>query len=156
MAIELSSVVERDAKFWRMLGDRCVNLMKRVTDRGVDYAGESFPPYSASYAEAKAAKAMKRQASRRVNPPDLRLSGDMMRDLKTQSADATGAVIGWAAFGDRATWNADMGRAIIDFGNIENPHPQLAAAVLEAISIDTNEKLEKWAKEPININIGRS
>jgi hypothetical protein len=31
----------------------------------------------------------------------------------------------------------------------------LTAAVLEAIAIDTDEKLEKWAREPIDITIGK-
>jgi hypothetical protein len=167
MPVELSSAVKRDAKFWRLLGDKCVNLLKRITDKGVDFEGNAFPDYSQAYAESKArsrpkknpgtkaAGAGKGQASRRTNPPDLRFSGGMMRDLKTSGADANGSDIGWATFGDRVSWNADMGRAIIDLANDADPHPQLTAAVLEAIAIDTDEKLEKWAREPIDITIGK-
>lgn len=169
MALELANVVNRTPEFWKKLGDKCVMLLKAITDKGVDYKGEAFPPYCQEYADQKSKKLPRqknktlkeagagfRQASTRISPPDLRFSGEMMRDLKTLGADENGSHIGWATFGDRASWNADMGRAIIDFANDAEPHPQLTAAVLEAIAIDTDEKLEKWAREPIDINIGKS
>lgn len=153
MALELADVVNRTEAFWGTLGAKCINLMKRITDAGRDFEGNPFPPYSSAYSAAKAKGGMKRQASQRVSPPDLRLSGDMMMDLKRLEVSKDGVVLGWATYGDRAQWSAEMGRAVINFNNDSNPHPAVAQALHDALAIDTEEKLKKWASKPIVYNL---
>lgn len=151
MALELADVVARSEAFWRSLGSKCINLVKRVTDSGRDFSGAPFPGYSEKYAERKAEGKVKRQASQRVSPPDLRLTGDMMQDLRRLSVSKEGVVIGWATFGDRLEWNAQMGRAVIDFdGN--DPLPYVTQAVHDALAIDTEKKLKAWARKPLAVN----
>ena len=152
MAIKLSDVNNRTTLFWRTLGNKFVRLMKDMTAASRDFDGQAFPAYSQAYQEAKTGRKFKRQAST-SGRPDLRLTGDMMRDLKVVAADKTHALVGWTAWGDKAQWNADMGRAMIDFDSINNPHPRMADAAEQACAIDTEEKLNKWAAEPLEINI---
>jgi len=169
VAIKLSDVNNRTTLFWRTLGNKFVRLMKDMTAAGLDYEGRKFPPYSdkqgpawlaaqgwdnRSYKERKAdGVAAPRQSSRQTDPPNLMLTGDMLRDLKVVATNKTHALVGWTAWGDRAKWNADMGRAMIDFDSINNPHPRMADVVEQACAIDTEEKLNKWAAEPLEINI---
>lgn len=167
--MNLSDVVDRTPAFWRKFGLRAVQLVRRLAARGLDFQGQPFPEYSAKYAERKAAGrnkkgksgaskevgAGKRQASRQVNPPDLRFTGDMLLDLQMLAVDEKGFVIGWGIYGDRAQWNADRGRALFDFGSDTDPHPKIMEAMHDALSIDTDEKLKKWANKPIQIKVGK-
>jgi len=168
VALQLQDVLDRTPRFWRALGNKCVGLLKAYAAKGLDFEGRAFPGYSAKYAETKAAGrpkksggsakqagAGKRQASRQTNPPDLKFSGDMLRDLKVQEADTQGVVFGWSVLGDRLQWNADRGRSLIDMDSTTEVHPQVTEALHDALALDTEEKLEKWAKEPIVINIKR-
>jgi hypothetical protein len=150
--LKLSDVLQRTPQFWRTLGNKCVRLLKDTTAAGRDFDGQGFPAYSEGYAEAKRARKFKRQASTSTKP-DLRLSGDMMRDLKLLSASKVDAVLGWPTFGDRLFWNAEAGRAVIDFDSPDDPHPRLSEAAEEALDMDTEERLNRWASEPIDITL---
>lgn len=61
-----------------------VSLIQRRTARGVDLDGRAFAPYSEGYARAKAL------SGRRSTPPDLTLTGQMLRNLKVKSRTNTG------------------------------------------------------------------
>lgn len=154
MALRLSDVLTRTPAFWRTLGNKCVRLLKDITASSRDFDGQAFPAYSQAYQEAKTGRKFKRQAST-SGRPDLRLSGDMMRDLKVLQTDAKGTTLGWPTLGDRLFWNAEGGRAVIDFDSPDDPHPSLTAAALDALDMDTEERINKWASEPIDINIKR-
>ncbi len=148
--LKLSDVLQRTPQFWRTLGNKCVRLLKDTTAAGRDFDGQSFPGYSEAYEEAKRARKFKRQASTSTKP-DLRLSGDMMRDLKVLSSSKVDAVIGWPTFGDRLFYNAEAGRAVIDFDSPDDPHPRIMAEAEASLDMDTEEKLNKWLAEPLEI-----
>jgi hypothetical protein len=64
-----------------------VSLIQRRTAQGVDMHGRPFVSYSRRYG------ALKAESGRNVDPPDLTLTGQMLRNLKvktaTSSTDAT-------------------------------------------------------------------
>lgn len=97
--------------WWKALGEAVVLEVKVQTEKGNGAAGK-FKPYSASYADRKAAGKFKRQSSTQTGPPNLELTGDMMRDLKTTDIAADGVSVGWPAFGERVRFNAEMGRPL--------------------------------------------
>lgn len=61
-----------------------VSLIQRRTAKGVDLDGRPFAPYSTDYARAKSL------AGRNVAPPDLTLTGQMLRNLKVKSRTNSG------------------------------------------------------------------
>lgn len=164
--MELKDIVERTPAFWGTLANKCVGLLKRYANAGTAFDGTKFPDYSPEYAKRKsggrktdggsgAAKkvgAGTRQSSRQINPPNLQFSGDMMRDCKRIAFDGSSATIGWPTFGDRLEWNATMGRSLVDLEG-DTPHPQIQDEVFRALELDTEEKIKKWEKEKIVINI---
>jgi len=114
---ELKDLAKLGREFWRKLGNTMVGKVKKRTEQGKGVDGD-FKAYSKEYAKAKAAGKtisgddQKRQSSFQTDPPNLELTGDMMRALVLLESDANSATIGWPAFGDRMMENAEMGRAI--------------------------------------------
>lgn len=66
-----------------------IKIIKIRTARGRDIHGRVFPRYSERYGRDKKA------SGRRVNPPDLTLTGQMLGALKELRAEPRRAVIGW-------------------------------------------------------------
>lgn len=62
-----------------------VSTIQRRTARGIDANGSPFRPYTPAYAEKK------RESGRSASPPDLTLTGQMVRSLKVKSATNSGA-----------------------------------------------------------------
>lgn len=152
--MKLADVVNRTPAFWRVVGNKAVRALKDQTAKGRDFDGAAFPAYKDEYRKAKMAGKFKRQASKSGNP-NLRLTGDMMRDLKVLGIGQRYVEIGWPAFGDRMTWNAEGGRAIIDVDSPNDPHPALQEAVYEALHMETDAAAEKFCREPLIINLKR-
>ena len=99
------------AKFWEKVAHKVVKMIKMETMQGKGADG-NFPKYKNSYAKQKAKGTGRRQGNKQVNPPNLRYSGDMMRDLKKLHHDKYGMKVGWASFGKRVEFNADRKRPI--------------------------------------------
>ena len=76
---------------WAELGGKLVTRIVEDADKGIsqDGDGDKFPPYrSKKYKELKKAGKLVKGVgiSRQVNPPDLRLTGEMLNSLKVQKA----------------------------------------------------------------------
>ena len=113
MAKPLKSVPTFTTSFWKTLGDEVAERIRiHTTVGGKDVDNKGFKKYSTKYADAKAAGKFKRQSSK-SRKPNLTLTGDMMRNLQTRSANKEGAIIGWSGTNaQKVQWNADMGREI--------------------------------------------
>ena len=100
-----------------MIGDEVSDRIQVHTKSGSDVKDKKFKKYSPKYEDAKAAGKFKRQSSR-SKKPDLTLTGDMLRNLQTRSANKEGAIIGWSGTNaQKVQWNADMGREITTTAN---------------------------------------
>lgn len=100
-------------------------IRKRVEDRGKDFQGRQFKPYSRKYRELKARDFRKLDGGRykgyeelatvtSTSPPNLRLTGRMLRDLRRRSATKDKYSIGWRGEpAEKVKWNKEMGRDII-------------------------------------------
>lgn len=100
-----------------MIGDEVSDRIQVHTKSGSDVKDKKFKKYSPKYEDAKAAGKFRRQSSR-SKKPDLTLTGDMLRNLQTRSANKEGAIIGWSGTNaQKVQWNADMGREITTTAN---------------------------------------
>jgi len=99
------------AKFWEKVAHKVVKMIKMETMQGKGADGK-FPKYKNSYAKQKAKGTGRRQGNKQVSPPNLRYSGDMMRDLKKLQHNKYGMKVGWASFGKRVEFNAERKRPI--------------------------------------------
>lgn len=97
--------------WWKSTGEAVILNTKEQGEKGIGANGK-FKPYSASYAERKAAGKFRRQSSQQVSPPNLELTGDLWRDLKTISFEANSVTIGFPTQGARAQFQDEQGRAI--------------------------------------------
>ena len=117
MAKPLKSVPTFTTAFWKMIGDEVSDRIQVHTKSGSDVKDKKFKKYSPKYEDAKAAGKFRRQSSR-SKKPDLTLTGDMLRNLQTRSANKEGAIIGWSGTNaQKVQWNADMGREITTTAN---------------------------------------
>ena len=114
MAKPLKTVPSFTASFWKRIGDEVSDRIQVHTKDGKDVRGANFKKYSSQYADAKSSpeRRFKRQTSF-SRKPDLTLTGDMLRNLQTRSANKEGVIIGWSGTdAQKVQWNADMGREI--------------------------------------------
>ena len=114
MAKPLKSVPIFTASFWKRVGDEVSDRIQVHTKGGMDVKDKPFKKYSPQYADAKSdpKRRFKRQTSF-SRKPDLTLTGDMLRNLQTRTANKEGVIIGWSGTDtQKVQWNADMGRDI--------------------------------------------
>lgn len=110
--------------WWKSMGEAVIQLTKALAEKGIGAQGP-WKPYSTkrslkasqntgydTYAEAKAAGAFPRQSSTQISPPNLELTGDMWRDLKTITFEADGVTVGFVTQAERAQFNHEAGRPI--------------------------------------------
>ena len=138
--------------FWNRIANSVVRKMKEHGAKGgKDASGQTFKKYSDAYRISKGSGKLKRQTSSSTKP-DLTLTGDMWRDLKQiGSATKDGATIGWAAWGDKVEWNAEMGRTIT---TDRNPvAPSIQRFIMKEIDRETEKNLKK-AADTTTITIG--
>jgi len=95
---------------WRDIADSAVRKIKELTGKGSGVDG-AFGAYTRAYSRRKSKGGFPHQASMSTTP-DLKLTGDMMRDLKTTSVGETFAVISWPSQGEKVRWNTAQGRAV--------------------------------------------
>jgi len=112
--------------FMRWLAARHVTIFKKRVQGGIDYKGNRFKIYTNKYMIAKSGgmqtkKGKKQKAykgistNRQVYPPNLTLTGQMLRSLKrTWYGKTMYRMTFRGEAGDKADWNKDMGRNIID------------------------------------------
>ena len=99
--------------FLQKLGTRVAVDLREHIQSGKDIDGRKFKAYVASYRARKSADDFKRQSSQQVNPPDLTLTGDMLRDLQVRGVSKNTVRIGWSGvFATRVAHNEDRGRII--------------------------------------------
>lgn len=155
----LADIPKLHNTIWREAGDVAVRETKQLTAQGKGAEGQ-FPAYSEDYRRRKSQgwigrngkpKRFKRQASYSATP-DLRLTGDMMRDLATLEVTDHGVIVGWAVHGARVEHNAGNGRPI---STDEQP---LARSVIDAVMARINAALdanERAASGTETITVGK-
>jgi len=137
VAKPLKSVPTFTTSFWKRIGDEVSDRIQVHTKSGRDAKNKNFKKYKThkpfwfskkidgktiriyaeDYPTRKARGGIRRQSSR-SKKPDLTLTGDMLRNLQTRSANKEGAIIGWSGTNaQKVQWNADMGREITTTAN---------------------------------------
>ena len=152
MGSQLERVPNLGQVWWRDLGSFVITQIKLLTKRGEGVDG-TFKPYSREYRERKTTgePRIPRQADYSATP-NLRLTGDMMKDLQLISVTDQNVIFGWPAFGWKMEQNAAMGRAI---STKEQP---LARSVVELIEKRYKEGIDKnleMAKVNETIRLGK-
>ncbi len=149
---KIADIPRYTPQFWGKLANDVVRKMKEHGAKGgKDAAGRPFKKYSDSYRSQKGAGKIRRQSSNSTKP-DLMLTGDMWKDLKQiGSATKDGATIGWASWGNKVEWNAEMGRTIT---TDKNPvAPSIQRFILKEIDKETSKNLKKVA-DTTTIRVG--
>ena len=75
------------------LGKAAIKIINRhllQIKSGIDAFGKKFKPYSVGYSRKKAGKKFKDQISTKVSPPDLTLTGEMLKKFNLISTRHTG------------------------------------------------------------------
>ena len=140
MAKPLKTVPTFTASFWKRIGDEVSDRIQVHTKKGKDVRDANFKEYSPQYEDAKSSpeRRFKRQTSF-SRKPDLTLTGDMLRNLQTRSANKEGVIIGWSGTdAQKVQWNADMGREIT------------------TTSKPVTTKTENWIDKQVGIRIDRN
>ncbi len=121
----------------KKIGNIVIQTIKKESKKGIGSDGEKWDSYDDLYAKMKSEggrktrgankgkKRFPRQSSKQTSPPNLRLSGDMMRDLKQIGrATKTNVRVGWPTFGARVIHNIKNGRSLGDENNPISPSAQ--------------------------------
>jgi hypothetical protein len=116
------------ASWWNGVAEDVVRLTKDLAGDGQGALGP-WPGYSAKYAARKATGTITRQSSSQVSPPNLELTGDLLKDLKVIETRESGATVGFPSKGDVAWGNEERGRAIFSDAG---PAPSVARQIDKA------------------------
>lgn len=167
--MNLEKILEFSPNMWEKIQTQAISIIKRRTQSGygVDNDGRKyrFRPYSKEYAEAKS-RGMTRLTNRRgpigskykhlsgvstdrqVVPPNFRLRGQTMRDLKPRGRGATWAAIGWQGeYGFIVDAHEEKGKYIID--NFEDKEID---EIIDTILEEIDKNIEIKVKD-VNIEI---
>ena len=142
---------------WARVGGRAATKIVKDADKGIGTRESSNKrykfntvPYSTKYAIRKAAgKAAPKgvSTSKQTNPPNLRLTGQMLNSISAQKPTNVGVDIVFRD-GLKVKGNADMGR------NIFGINQQNEKEIVKNLSDYIGKNVKKYARKPINIVIG--
>ena len=142
---------------WAKVGGRAATKIVKDADRGIGTRESSNKrykfntvPYSTEYATRKAAgKAASKgvSTSKQTNPPNLRLTGQMLNSISAQKPTNVGVDIVFRD-GLKVKGNADMGR------NIFGINDQNEKEIVKNLSDYIGKNVKRYARKPINIVIG--
>jgi len=142
---------------WARVGGRAATKIVKDADKGIGTRESSNKrykfntvPYSTKYATRKAAgKAAPKgvSTSKQTNPPNLRLTGQMLNSISAQKPTNVGVDIVFRD-GLKVKGNADMGR------NIFGINQQNEKEIVKNLSDYIGKNVKKYARKPINIVIG--
>lgn len=148
--------------FMRWLAARHVPVFKARVEGGLDYKGKRFKIYKTDYAILKGSGfvsditgirykyPLAPISSKQAFPPDLTLTGHMLRNLKRRSYKKTEYVIGFdGENAEKVQGNKDNGRNIID--NIPNKEKDFLLKLLgEEVEKQFRTKLKN-----VTITVGK-
>lgn len=111
---------QKEREVGRVVADVRAGIVAK-TSQGVDFAGRPFDGYSEGYARKRA------ETGRQVNPPNLNLTGQMMRDVQADVRREGDQIIGRVfvqdglsvsppEFGGRAASSVDKARWVTSGG----------------------------------------
>ena len=142
---------------WARVGGRAATKIVKDADKGIGTRESSNKrykfntvPYSTKYATRKAAgKAAPKgvSTSKQTNPPNLRLTGQMLNSISAQKPTNVGVDIVFRD-GLKVKGNADMGR------NIFGINQQNEKEIVKNLSDYIGKNVKKYASKSINIVIG--
>jgi hypothetical protein len=132
----------------RLAASKHIPIFKKRVRRGLDKDGNVFKSYSAKYAKLKGGGFQRTKqkkgggggrlksaqgmsiASKRTHPPDLTLTGEMLRGLRRKKEGKDYYIIGWTGdAGDKAEYNEANDRDIIN--DIPEKEKKFIANLLE-------------------------
>ena len=76
-----SKIIKFESNDLKRFGSSLSRAHRKQIDNGIDANGNVFKKYSASYRKRKAAGKYKNQVSKKVDPPNLKLTGKMMKSF---------------------------------------------------------------------------
>jgi len=142
---------------WARIGGKAATKIVKDADKGIGTRESSNKrykfntvPYSAKYATRKAAgKAAPKgvSTSKQTNPPNLRLTGQMLNSISAQKPSNIGVDIVFRD-GLKVKGNADNGR------NIFGVNEQNQKEIINNLTNLIGKNVKKYASKPINITIG--
>lgn len=120
------------------------NFIRQRTDDNLDAYGKRFPNYTKGYAKTIDFKI----AGKSINDPDLRLSGDMLRDLRVLSHGPGFVKIGFTSGtdeNDKAAWVSgkrpflgiqpkDLNRILGRYPLNQDPREQIGPSLFDSIA----------------------
>jgi len=78
---KFSEILKFNSSALKMFGTSLTRAHRKQIDKGIDANGSTFKRYSSSYRSRKAAGKYKGQISKQVSPPNLKLTGKMMKSF---------------------------------------------------------------------------
>lgn len=148
--MKASDIIDIPVSLWKKIGGGTATRIVQGSDKGKDKDGGNFPPYTAKYAERKAAgKASPKGVgvSRQISPPNLRLTGEMLGSITSGNATKTGVDI-ILRDGLKIEGNAKRGRDIYGIS------PDNASEIEKILADVIGKNIGKYASIPIEIKIG--
>jgi hypothetical protein len=145
--MNLDKLLEFHKGLWRKLGQQAIDTIKIRTQKGIDREGYRFEPYSESYADRKASgfkddlygrpeNLRGLSLDRQVTPPNFRLRGFTMGDLKIRAVATDAVTIGWQG----------------EFAEIVNAHEQRGKYRVAGVTDKEFDKLIKIIDQQIDGN----
>lgn len=160
--MNLDRAFQLNRQFWRSIAAFGITIIKTRTARGIGITenGDSyrFPEYTEAYADLKSrgfrSLTGERYApyggvslNRQVHPPNLRLTGDMLGDLKLRAADTSKAIIGWRQeTANKVAANERMRRSRRIAGFTKKEIDQM-------IGLLDKEMINQWNKRTRNVTV---
>ena len=143
---------------WALLGGKLVTRIVEDADKGIsqDPDGNKFPPYKKSYADKKkAGKATPKgvRTNRKVQPANLRLTGEMLNSIKAQKPTNDSVEINYRS-GLKAQGNANPPKRLKKKRrNIIGLNDKNWEFAKDFIEKEIDDRIIKFYKKKITIDI---
>tara|TARA_R100001377_G_scaffold85331_1_gene71668 strand:- start:3780 stop:4238 length:459 start_codon:yes stop_codon:yes gene_type:complete len=152
--MKTEDILKLPKSLWASVGGKAATKIVKDSDKGIgtDKNNKSykFKKYSSEYALKKTsgkAGAKGVSTSKQTNPPNLRLTGQMLNSISAQKPTNIGVNILFRD-GLKVKGNADKGR------NIFGVNDKNEKEIIKNIANYVGKNIKKYASKPINVKVG--
>lgn len=152
---KFSEILKFNSSALKMFGTSLTRAHRKQIDKGIDANGSTFKRYSSSYRKRKAAGKYKGQVSKKVSPPNLKLTGKMMKSFNVIDTSIKNEIsIKYGITDSKQSQKMNINNATRLVADKQAVGPLVEKEIVKGFADQIGKNLSRMTKTKIMVTIG--
>ena len=152
---KFSEILKFNSSDLKMFGTSLTSAHRKQIDKGIDANGSTFKSYSSSYRKRKATGKYKGQVSKQVSPPNLKLTGKMMKSFNVINTSLEKEIkIQYGIKDSKQSEKMNINNATRLVADKQAVGPMVEKAIVKGFANQIGKNLSRMTKTKVMVTIG--